>query len=328
MASKNKKGKKRKLKVLKLEEQEQKRRIRLNDVHYFFIFVFIIPSIIAGLISSRIKKGSFTRSVSNYEKITDKNEAINKIEMIEVKGGTFIMGCEDGLIGCEDPSEYEWPHTVHVNDFYIGKHEITNEQFCHFLNIYGTDEVKEGPNEGEEMLNTSDICKSAGKLSDFKHWGIVKTMRGWRPRGGYENHPAIYITRYGAEEYCKWAGGRLPTEAEWEYAARGGIKSQGYTYSGSDTIENVAWTSDNYDRTTHEVGLKKPNELGIYDMSGNVSEWCDKLCRGGSVCEREYQARVYTRGEVSGPSSATICADCIGFRLCKDKIPNQQSSEE
>jgi formylglycine-generating enzyme required for sulfatase activity len=96
-----------------------------------------------------------------------------------------------------------------------------------------------------------------------------------------DKHPVVHVSWNDAVAYCKWLSTkigrtcRLPTEAEWEYAAKGGSSSQNYIYAGSNTLSNVAWYADNSSLLTHEIGGKQANELGLYDMTGNVWEWCN-----------------------------------------------------
>ena len=186
--------------------------------------------------------------VINYQKYLATNLTP---EMVFVKGSTFVMG--------STYSEDNNPeHNVTIHDFMISKYEVTNNQFAVFLEDYKSDVVKSGENEGEILYYECN-------------WGIQNKM----PVKGYESHPAIYITWYGAREYCKWAGGRLPTEEEWEYAARGGLHGNwNHLYSGGMELDSVGWYITNSEGTPHRIGGKIPNELGLYDMSGNVWEWC------------------------------------------------------
>ncbi len=183
-------------------------------------------------------------------------------EMVFVKGGTFTMGCLEKRDGqCEDD---ETPaHEVRLDDFYIGKYEVTNEEYAAFLNAKGNQE------EG----GTTWIY--------LKRSSIEQIEGQFQPKQGQEKHPVMEVSWYGAQAYAQWLSEstgnpyRLPTEAEWEYAARGGSRSQNYRFAGSNDLDEVAWYSDNAGSRTHPIGGKRNNELGIYDMSGNVWEWCE-----------------------------------------------------
>lgn len=177
------------------------------------------------------------------------------VEFILVEGGTFQMGSNDG-------STDEQPiHSVTLNSFKMSRYEITNEEYCTFLNDISCG--SDGSYFGVEYINISDpVCQI-----DFIGGQFI-------PQSGKSKFPVVFVTYYGAKAFATWAGCRLPTEAEWEFAASGGNLSSPTIYSGSNTIGDVAWYFSNSGEHTHEIGTNVANELGIHDMSGNVWEWC------------------------------------------------------
>jgi len=175
---------------------------------------------------------------NNYSSGT--TSGLNSDNMVYVEGGTFMMGSNEG------ENDEKPVHEVTVNSFYISKYEITVEEFEKFINAtgYKTDAEKEG---WSYVYNGSSWKKKNGV-----DWRCG--VGGDRRSEGEKKHPVIHVSWNDASAYAKWAGGRLPTEAEWEYAARGGNKGKGYKYSGSDNIDEVAWYYNNSNGQTQKVG--------------------------------------------------------------------------
>ena len=290
-----------------------------------FICLFMLAAIISLPVFSQgvvVHKKDGTRVVFPYETIDsivtynyneeppasedidfdgkDQTFTVNGVsfKMIAVQGGTFTMGATSEQ-GSEAYDSEKPAHSVTLSSYYIGKTEVTQELWQAVM----------GNNPSEFKGNRKPVeCVS---------WDDCQT----------------FISKLNSLTGKKF---RLPTEAEWEFAARGGIKSKGYKYSGSNTLDDVAWYYGNSGKTTHEVGTKSPNELGLYDMSGNVWEWCsdwfnseyyssspsnnptgpssgtDRVIRGGSW---SYITR-FCRSSSRGGSSPDGRIYYRGLRLC------------
>ena len=216
-------------------------------------------------------------------------------EMVEVRGGTFRMGATSEQ-GSDAYGDEKPVHSVTLSGFYIGKTEVTQALWKAVMG--SNPSYIKGDNLPVECVSWNDCQEFIRKLNALTGQNF-----------------------------------RLPTEAEWEFACRGGNNSRGYKYSGSNNLGDVAWCHGNSGGKTHPVGTKAPNELGIYDMSGNVNEWCndwygdysssaqtnpkgsyggsDRVGRGGSLCDYGVGFRSSHRGYAPPADSIRY----LGLRL-------------
>ncbi|MBO6608049.1 formylglycine-generating enzyme family protein [Psychroserpens sp.] len=315
----------------------------------------------------------FVKSIE--EIVTDSSMVSIYDGMIKIKGGVFAMG-GDIVAGFENmpstalPQGDELPkHTVQVSDFWMDSHEVTNAQFKAFVDATGYITTAERPIDWEELkkqlppgtpkppeenllpasLVFSYADKGASKNNLANWWTFKKNVNWKNPNGpgsnleGKDNHPVVHVSWYDAMAYAKWVGKRLPTEAEWEYAMRGGLENNMYPWGNEKTEQDVHFANhlqgefpyvntvaDGFERTA-PVKSFPVNGFGLYDMSGNVWEWTNdwysskyyyELKEKGGVAinpkgpEVGYDSYNSTEKKKTIRGGSFLCNDywCSGFR--------------
>lgn len=294
--------------------------------------------------------------------------------MVWIAGGTYQMGGDN-----PEASADEYPkHTVTVNGFWMDVTEVTNNQFEQFVKATGyitTAEKKPDWNELKKQLppgtpKPADSLLTAASLvfhptqnqvdlNDYSQWWTWQNGANWRhPHGprsdikGKGNYPVTQISWFDAKAYCQWAGKRLPTEAEWEWAARGGLKNQIYPWGNEPVTTGAAkaniWEgSFPYKNTLRDkyylaapVKIFKPNGYGLYDMAGNVWEWCNDLYHDqyykssaaknpqGPAKSHDPQEPYAIKRVIRGGSFLCNNSYCSGFRVARRMKSTEDSGME
>ncbi|MFC1714377.1 formylglycine-generating enzyme family protein [Candidatus Poribacteria bacterium] len=265
--------------------------------------------------------------------------------MILMPAGDFQMGSNDGA-GDEKPA-----HKVYTDAFYMDIYEVTNAQYARFLTKY------QGDWDSQGAVKTPDWDGSTRRYALVSVGGNIKKIgETYIPKAGYENHPVTYVSWYGALAYAEHYGKRLPTEAEWEKAARDGLIGKKYPWGDmppdgtqcnfADKSASGGWHSEWSDKEAYDgypltapVGSYTPNGYGLHDMAGNVWEWCadwygyypdlyeknpagpdsgaDRVLRGGAW----NNTPSYLRAAYRYSRRPTKTLNYIGFRCVKDAMP-------
>ncbi|HEY0056076.1 MAG TPA: formylglycine-generating enzyme family protein [Pedobacter sp.] len=294
------------------------------------------------------------------------------VGMVWIEGGILNMGGDN-----TQASEDEFPkHRVELSGFWMDVTEVTNAQFAAFVKATGYittaeqkpdwEELKkqlppDTPKPDDNVLVASSLVfkapPSAVNLQDYSQWWVWTEGADWKhPDGpasnieGKENHPVVHISWYDAQAYCKWAGKRLPTESEWEWAARGGLSNQIYPWGNEQINKEKAnyWQGQFPNQNTEEdkfyfdapVKSFEPNGFGLYDMAGNVWEWC------ADYYQNDYYSKIKTGAKnPAGPDKSFdpeeplaqkrvmrggsfLCNDsyCSGYRVARRMKSTEDSS--
>ena len=303
-------------------------------------------------IPSRFGAGVDTASLSHSQKVNASTRG-----MALIPGGTFSMGADN-----QQASSDEYPkHQVQVKSFYMDATEVTNAQFATFVRATGyitTAEQKPDwevlkkelppgtPKPADSMLVPASLVFTPTDgpvdLNNYSAWWRWQKGADWKhPEGpvssieGKDNYPVVQVSWYDAIAYCKWAGKRLPTEAEWEFAARGGLQNNIYPW-GSEPVNSGppkcnSWEGEFPYWNEQKDGFLRlapvrsfaPNGYGLYDMAGNVWEWCNDWYKADYYHSFQRETAINPQGPSKSfdPDEPSIAKRSLrgGSFLCNDK---------